>query len=584
MSASEFTIEQSWSSDRTTALRWVSSHVLRNFQFVLGVLIGAFGNAMLASAPAIYAGQAFDALLADSSNTQALLRAAALIAATQIIRGILQIGRNFSAEVIGQRLERDARDELYVSLAGKSMSFHDSHPTGDLMARATNDVREINLMFNPGLNLVVGSSSFLLVPLIVSPRIDPLLLIAPVGYLILYIISIWRYLKELAPATTLVREEFGNMNTVLAETIDGIQTVKGAAQEEFEINRFRRAVHAWRDGFIWQGDIESKFIPLLLLGLVQTAALALSLILYTRGEISIGDVVTYNGLMLLFGFPTFVGQFAFSQLSSGMASARRILELINTETELDENAGGYDEPMQGKITFDNVTFSYNGTPTLQEISFEVEPGQTLAIVGQTGAGKSTVAKLINRIYDVDSGQVLIDGVDVRDWDLAALRRQISIIEQDIFLFSRSVGENIAFGVPETDQASIEEVARQAQAHDFISNFRDGYGTETGERGVTLSGGQRQRLALARAFLTEPHILILDDSTSAIDSATEDRIQRAIEQAAKDRTTILITHRLSQIRWADLIVVLRNGQIAAIGKHEDLLEQSEAYRTIFASYE
>jgi ATP-binding cassette subfamily B protein len=195
-----------------------------------------------------------------------------------------------------------------------------------------------------------------------------------------------------------------------------------------------------------------------------------------------------------------------------------------------------------------------------------------------------VAKLVNRIYDVDQGRVLIDGVDVREWDMAGLRRQISIIEQDIFLFSRSVADNIAFGCQDATREEIEAAARKAQAHDFILSFRDGYDTEVGERGVTLSGGQRQRIALARAFLTAPRLLILDDSTSAIDSATEDRIQRAIEEAARGRTTILITHRLSQIRWADLIVVFKGGRIAAIGSHEELLEQSEAYRNIFASYE
>ena len=584
MTTAEFTVQRSWKSDRRSPLLWLWSHIRRNWIWIFGVFFGALANALLAGAPAVLAGQAFDTLLADPSSTTFLLRTAFLIAITQITRGLLQVARNFSAELIGQRLERDTRDEMYGSLMGKSMQFHDSHPAGDLMARATNDVREMNLMFNPGLNLVVGSASFLLVPLIAAPRINPWLVLAPIAYLLLYIIETWRYLRELNPATRSVREEFGNMNTTLAEAIDGIETVKGAAQELRETDRFRRSLATWRTAFIWQGDIEAKFIHLLLLGLVQTAALALSLFLYERGQISVGDVVTYNGLMLLFGFPTFVGQFAYSQVSSGLSSARRVLELIDEQTALDENVGGYDQPMRGALVFDNVTFSYAGMPTLENVSFSVQPGQTIAIVGQTGAGKSTVAKLINRIYDVNSGRVLVDGVDVRDWDLAALRRQISIIEQDIFLFSRSVSDNIAFGCQDADRDEVEAAAHKAQAHEFILNFRDGYETEIGERGVTLSGGQRQRLALARAFLTDPQILILDDSTSAIDSATEDRIQRAIEEASRGRTTILITHRLSQIRWADQIVVLKKGRIAAIGTHEDLLQQSEAYRNIFASYE
>jgi ATP-binding cassette subfamily B protein len=218
---------------------------------------------------------------------------------------------------------------------------------------------------------------------------------------------------------------------------------------------------------------------------------------------------------------------------------------------------------------------------LEHISFKVQPGQTVAIVGQTGAGKTTLVKLVNRTYDVNLGQVLVDGIDVRMWNLETLRQGISMIEQDIFLFSRSAGENIAFGKQNATQEEITNAAHAAQAHEFITSFSDGYQTTLGERGVTLSGGQRQRLALARAFLTDPRILILDDSTSAIDSATEDRIQRAIYAAARGRTTFIITHRLSQIRWADLIIVLRKGQVAAIGKHEDLLKTSEAYRKIFS---
>jgi len=217
---------------------------------------------------------------------------------------------------------------------------------------------------------------------------------------------------------------------------------------------------------------------------------------------------------------------------------------------------------------------------LQDIAFHVQPGQTVAIVGQTGAGKTSLVKLINRIYDIQQGKVLVDGVDVREWNLASLRQQISIIEQDIFLFSRSVGQNIAFGRQDATHAEIEAAAKAAQAHKFILDFDKGYGTVIGERGATLSGGQRQRLALARAFLTDPRILVLDDSTSAIDSATEDMIQRAISAASRGRTTFIITHRLSQIRWADLIIVMRKGRIAAMGNHETLMETSEAYRRIF----
>jgi len=293
-------------------------------------------------------------------------------------------------------------------------------------------------------------------------------------------------------------------------------------------------------------------------------------------------VVSYFGLLSMLGFPVFASLFAYSRISLGVAGARRILELINRSTDLDQNKGGYGERMKGEVTFKNVTFAYGeNDPILEVIKFSIKPGQTVAIVGQTGSGKTSLVRLINRTYDVTKGQVLVDGVDVRDWDLEILRQQISIIEQDIFLFSQTIAQNIAFGKPEATREEIIEAAKNAQAHEFIESFAEGYDTVIGERGVTLSGGQRQRLALARAFLTNPHILILDDSTSAIDSETEDKIQRAIYAAAKGRTTFIITHRLSQIRWADQILVLRGGKLVAAGNHEDLMKTSDAYRRIFS---
>ncbi len=595
MSVSEFEISRAWETDRRGPGRWILSHVKRHKLFVAGMLFGAVGNAALAAAMQLFIGQAVNAVTASPADLRGLTIAAALVAGSQLFRGlVLQLLRNWSSEVLGQRLERDIRDELYASLIGKSMSFHDQQPTGDLMARATNDVRQVNLMFNPGINLVVGSANFLLMPLFVAPSIHPHLFAAPFIYLLAYAVAVRDYLRQLRPATERVRKAFGDMNTTLAEAIDGIETVKGAAQEDFESYRFTEGVTSWRDAFVRQGDIEARFIPLLLLGLVQGLGFFHSLLLFRAGAIGLDNVVAFNGLLLLFGFPTFAAQFAYSRVSSGVSSARRILELITYETELDQNVSGYEAPMEGSVSFENVSFCY--TPpgeacaldheedVLTDVSFDVRPGQTVAIVGQTGSGKSTLAKLISRIYDVDEGRVLIDGVDVRHWNLDALRRQISTIEQDIFLFSRSVKENIAFGSPHADEHEIVEAARAAQAHEFIMGFEEGYDTVIGERGATLSGGQAQRLAIARAFLTEPAILILDDATSAIDSETEDRIQQAIERAAAGRTTFLITHRLSQIRWADLIVVMRRGMVAAVGTHEQLMEESASYRNIFARYE
>jgi ATP-binding cassette subfamily B protein len=580
--SAEFTLPQRRKTLRQGPVQWLASHAIHYWNIALLVLAGAIGNAALAAAIPILVGQAFNALLETPSQPQSLVRISLLIVASQVSRSFLQFGRNFGAELIGQRMERDIRDELYVSLLGKSMTFHSLQPVGDTMARATNDVREINLMFSPGLNLVIGSAIFLLLPLIVGPRYHPQLALVPALFIISYVLALGQYLNELQPITQKIRDSFGTLNSRLAEAIDGIETVKGAAQEDAEVVRFEKNAKRYRDGYVRQGNVEARFLPLLLMGLAQAGGLFHAILLYRQGLLEVGDIVAYFGLLLLFGFPTFVSLFAYSQVSLGIASARRILELINRENNLDQNVAGFKGDLRGAIVFRNVCFSYSAQePVLENIFFEVEPGQTVAIVGQTGSGKTSLVKLVNRTHDVDCGSVFVDGINVANWNLETLRRNISIIEQDIFLFSRTIAENIAFGKPHATQAEIETAAQAAQAHEFILEFKDGYQTVIGERGVTLSGGQRQRLALARAFLTDPRILILDDSTSSIDSATEDKIQRAIYTAARGRTTLIITHRLSQIRWADQIIVLRKGRIAAIGKHEDLLKTSPAYRRIFA---
>ncbi|HSK65894.1 MAG TPA: ABC transporter ATP-binding protein [Anaerolineales bacterium] len=586
----EFSMQRMHPSNRSSAVRWIWSHARRHGWIILMMIVGAAGNAGLAAVVPVLTGDAFNAMLEPVPDTSVLIPLALIIGISQVIRGALQLGRNFGAELLAQKLERSVRDELYLSLLGKSMTFHNLQPVGDTMARSTNDVREVNYMFSPGINLVVGSLIFLLMPIFVAGRYHPSLVLVPVVYIILYFVALARYLKTLAPITDDVRATFGEMNTHLSESLDGVEVVKGASQENAEVDRFVMNASRVRNAFVRQGDLEGRYVAMLLLGSAYAFGLLHSLLLFRSGLLDLGAVVAYFGLLRLLEFPTFVSTFAYSQISLGLSSARRILELINRETNLDQNEQGYADAMKGEVEFRNVSFSYlqsgmdgmvsSKEDVLQDITFKVRPGQTVAIVGQTGAGKTSLVKLINRTYDATRGQILVDGIDVRDWNLAALRSQISMIEQDIFLFSRSVSENIAFGKPDSTQEEIEAAAKAAQADDFIQSFDKGYATVVGERGVTLSGGQRQRLALARAFMTEPHILILDDSTSAIDSATEDRIQRAISNAARGRTTFIITHRLSQIRWADLIVVLRKGGIAAIGTHNELMKTSEAYSRIF----
>ena len=580
----EFTLEDEYPYNRSGPVRWIVSHAIRYPLFPLLMLLAAILNNLAYSAIQVFIGRAFDLITSPDWLPSALLALALGILAVAIGQGITGLARNYSGEFLAQRIERDARDELYVSLLGKSQTFHGRQRIGDIMARATNDVRMLNLMFSPGVMLIIDSTLAAIVPIIVISQLDPQLLLVPCLFLVALAVLLADYNRRLNPVSMARQEQFGVVNAGLAEAIAGVEVVKANVQERYEWDKFTQNARLFRDYFVRQGEIQARYLPMLAFSVAWAAGFLHALLVWRAGDISLGQVVAYMGLLGTLRFPTFISIFTFNLVQLGVASAGRLLELINTETELDENEAGVTRTIGGEVVFEGVSFGYNGQVVLRDVSFAARPGETIAIVGQTGSGKTTLTRLINRIFDADGGRVLVDGVDVRDWSLESLRSQISTIEQDVFLFSRSLGENIAFGCADASQEAIERAAREAQAHEFITGFKGGYATEVGERGVTLSGGQRQRIAIARAFLTDPRILILDDSTSAIDSATEDQIQRAMRRISRQRTTFLITHRLSQIRWADRILVLRQGELVDQGTHEELLERSPDYQRIFARYD
>ena len=584
MAKREFRLENEIHYNRSGPARWIVSHAVRYPFFPLVTVLAAILNNAFYNFIQVNIGRTFDLITTPGWGTDALLALALAIMGFAFGQGATGLIRNYSIEFLAQRVERDARDELYASLLGKSQTFHGRQRIGDIMARVTNDVRMLNLMFSPGLMLIIDALMALVVPLVLIGQLRFQLLLVPAIFVVLLAITVADYNRRLKPVSLARREQFGTMNAGLAEAIAGIEVVKANVQERREGRKFAHDARLFRDYFVQQGKIQARYLPMLMFILIRAVGFLHALLLWRGGDITLGQVVTFMGLVGALRFPTFISIFSFDLVQLGIASAGRILELINTETELDENKTGVAKPIRGEVVFRNVSFGYNGKPVLKNINFAARPGETIAIVGQTGSGKTTLTWLINRIFDVNSGQVLVDGVDVRDWSLESLRSQISTIEQDVFLFSRSLAENIAFGCADASQEAIEGAARKAQAHEFIGSFGDGYGTEVGERGVTLSGGQRQRIAIARAFLTDPRILILDDSTSAIDSATEDQIQRAMRRISSQRTTFIITHRLSQIRWADRILVLRRGELVDQGTHEELMSRCTAYQRIFARYD
>ena len=561
--------------------QWILAHLFykSNKYYIFIVFFLTILTVNLTSASMIVIGMAISEFLdGDNSN---LMFYVIIILILGVSGPIIRLINSVLREILAQRLERDVRKEFYANLLGKTQSFHDQQKIGEVMARTTDDVRMLNFMVSPAFSLILESFTAMVVPIIYVAIFFPTqLIIAPLIFVITFLFALRDYIHKIGPVTGIMRAEFGQMNAVLNETLTGIEVVKGNTQESAEMKKYFGKAKRYRDAFVRQGHIQAKYLPFLLLAISITFGLAHSIYLYTQGVMNIGQIIAYLGLIGLLRFPTFISIFVFAIVRMAVTSSQRLLDFMNEETNIDENLEGIEKVLDGEVKFENVSFSYGkGSLVLRNISFEIKPGQTVAIVGTTGSGKTTLTKLISRLYDVNEGKILIDNIDVRDYALDSLRSQISYIEQDVFLFSTTVFDNISFG----RVSSLEEIeiaAKQAQAHQFISEFPEGYNSEVGERGVQLSGGERQRIAIARAFLTNPRILILDDSTSAIDSATEDKIQRAIHNILKDRTTIIITHRLSQIRWADLIIVLKRGEVIAQGTHEELLKTSEEYRKIF----
>jgi ATP-binding cassette subfamily B protein len=567
--------------NRSTPARWVLSHTLRYPLFVF-LMIGAsvinniaFGNIQ------VYIGKSFDRIVAPGWVLADLLILVLVIVGSAVVQGVTGLARNYSVEFLAQAIERDTREEYYASLLEKSQTFHGRQRVGELMARATYDVHTLNMMFSPGIMLIIDSLLTWAVPMVMIGLIHPRLLLTPALFSIALILTVWEYNRRLKPVSLAQQDQYGKLSAGLEEAIAGIVAVKASVQENYEWKKFTGDARVFRDYYVKQGVIQARYWPLLVFALFWGAGLFHGLWLWRQGAISIGSVVGFLMLFNAFRFVTFISLFSFNMVQHGMASAGRILSVIKAATDLDQNLQGMRRPILGAVEFRNVSFAYNGNRVLCDVSFRMEPGLTVAIVGQTGSGKTTLTRLVNRIFDPDDGSVLVDKVDLRAWNLESLRSQIAAIEQDVFLFSQSIRENIAFGRTEVTQAEIEEAARQAQAHEFITGFAKGYDTVVGERGVMLSGGQKQRIAIARAFLTDPRILILDDSTSAIDSKTEDEIQKAMLRISRARTTFIITHRLSLIRRADRILVLRRGEIVDQGGHEELLERSPDYQRIFA---
>lgn len=530
-------------------------------------------------------GQAIDTVL-SSGQQSSLILAAVIIVVSSALRGLANYGSRYISEVNSQQIAYNIRDALYDHLQRLGFAFHDKNQTGQLMSRATIDVEAVRRFFAMGfLNLLqtvflIGGISYLLISL------DWRLALLSLSF---FPFITWRVLAmsiKLRPIWLKVQQLIATLATRLQESIMGIRVVKAFAQEEEEEKRFYTAGNQLYDAQINAARQVAFDMPLM----VFLFALPTVVVIWyggrqvIAGALTIGGVTQFILYLGMLGMPIRRLGFLANTLSRMMSAGQRIMEILDTEATVKEKPGAITlGRLKGQVNFENVSFSYGTlSAALKNVSFSVQPGQLVALLGSSGSGKSTIASLISRFYDVSSGRITLDGTDIRDATLASLRKNVGIAQQDVFLFSASIRYNIAYGVPDADMDEITQAAKAAQIHDFIMSLPESYDTWVGERGVTLSGGEKQRLVIARALLMNPSILILDDSTSSVDAETEHLIRLALDRLIKGRTTFIITHRLPIIRNADLILMLKDGEVVEQGKHDELMAKESLYRQIYLS--
>ncbi|MEV3874891.1 ABC transporter ATP-binding protein [Streptomyces sp. NPDC049906] len=571
---------------RTGALRWLLAQARPFRRFLLVHLGGSLVWQGITAAIPLTIGLAFDAVLAPEGGGLASLHQVVWVLwALVLLRGIAGIASTYALESFASGLERRARAQVFASLLRKGQGYFDRRRIGDLSARATGDAESLNLMVSPGFDMAVDLTLNLLLPIVFIALVDPRLLLSPVVFVVLFVLALVEHGRRLEPVSEWTRESFGAMTAQATESIAGIEVVESTGGVDRERARFVARAADHRAATVRRARAQALSLPPLLLTLATAGALVHSVVLLREGSLTTGELVAVLGLMATLRAPTQLASFSLGLIHLGAAGARRILEVVDDPEDQDERGGRHTAPITGEVAMEHVGFGYAADrPVLHDVSFRVPAGSTVAVVGATGSGKSTLLRLLNRTHAPDRGRVLVDGVSTTAWDTDSLRSQISLVEQDVVLFSRSIAENLGAdtGTP-AGRTRMEAAARTALAHDFVTGTDRGYDTVVGERGVALSGGQRQRLALARALLSDPRILVLDDATSALDGATEHELHRALGRTSAGRTTFLVTSRLARIRSADHVLVLDAGRLVGQGTHDALLRDCPLYRRIFAAH-
>jgi len=525
-------------------------------------------------------GRTVDEIRGDGTNLWPLGLA---VAGAGVLRLAFSVARRLVAGRVSLGVEYDLRNRMYEHLQSLELAFFDSQQTGQLMSRATVDLQSVRFFLGYGLIFLLQSAITILIAAVVMFAVDPFLALVALAPTPWVIWIAFRYGQRNRPATQEVQQRIAELTAEAEENIGGVRVVKAFAQEQRQLRRFSKAVARVFDQSMVSTRLRAFYSPFI--GFLPQLGLAALLLVGGRqvinGSITVGDFIAFYGYVLMLTGPMRWLGMALGMAQRAVASGARVFELLDRQPRLvaapDANPL---PPGGGRVEMRAVTFGYDGAePVLRDIDLDVEAGQTVALVGPTGSGKTTLVMLIPRLYDTDEGAILMDGADVRELDPASLRGAVAVVSDDAFLFSASLGENIAYARPEATDDEIREAAERAGLGELLDELPEGLETLVGERGLTLSGGQRQRVAIARALLAEPRILILDDATSSVDATTESRIKAALAEVMEGRTTFVIAHRLSTIALADEVVVLEDGEIAARGTHDELLERSPLYREI-----
>jgi ABC-type multidrug transport system fused ATPase/permease subunit len=505
------------------------------------------------------------------------------VAGTGVLRLAFSVARRIVAGRVSLGVEYDLRNRMYAHLQSLELAFFDQQQTGQLMSRATVDLQSVRFFLGYGLIFLVQSAITIAIAAIVMFALDPglaLVSLAPTPFVIWIA---YRYGQRNRPASQEVQQRIAELTAEAEENIGGVRVVKAFAQEQRQLRRFSNTVARVFDQSMVSTRLRAFYSPFI--GFLPQLGLAALLLVGGRqaieGSLSVGEFIAFYGYVLMLTGPMRWLGMALGMAQRAVASGARVFEILDRAPRLVAAPDARPLPAGGgRVELRDVTFGYDGAePVLRHIDLDVEPGRTVALVGPTGSGKTTLVMLIPRLYDVEEGAVLVDGVDVRDLDPAALRGEVAVVSDDAFLFSAPLGENIAYARPEATDDEVRRAAERAGLGELLDELPEGLDTLVGERGLTLSGGQRQRVAIARALLAEPRILILDDATSSVDATTENRIKGALAEVMRGRTTFVIAHRLSTIALADEVVVLENGEIVARGTHTELLESSPLYREI-----